>query len=66
MAFFVRAADPEKTKINVGNPTRTPEGRDQQKHQKGVSKGPYLLAPVGVTQQERYGCCEFHKKTKTL
>ena len=25
-----------------------------------------MLAPVGVTQQEKYDCCEFHKKRKTL
>ena len=25
-----------------------------------------LLAPVGVTQQEKYGCCEFHKKQNVL
>ena len=24
----------------------------------------YLLAPVGVTQQEKYDCCEFRKKRK--
>ena len=32
----------------------------------GRGSGSLMLAPVGVTQQERYGCCEFQKKTKTL